>query len=64
MLPHVITYNAAISACEQAQQWHQVLGEGAAPRLLPDGITNNAAISAKAMPWQWHQALGLYAKEP
>ena len=47
--PNVITYNAAISACEKGNKPHQalhLLQELQLRGLLPDVITYSAAISA------------------
>ena len=56
VLPDVITYNAAISACEKGEQWQQVLrilAEMRSVSVLPDVITYNAAISACEKSEQW-----------
>ena len=49
VVPDVISYNAAISACEKGQQWQQalsVLAEMQQTAVLPYVISYNAAISA------------------
>ena len=49
LAPDVITYNAAISACEKGQQPHTAMSllTGMQPQdLAPDVITYSAAISA------------------
>ena len=54
LLPNVITYNVAISACEKGQKPQQalhLLQEMLLGGLLPNGITCNAAISA----CEWYQ---------
>ena len=61
----MITYNAAISACEKGQQWQLALGLLAEMALLKvdkDVITYNAAISACEKGHQWQLALGLLAE--
>ena len=60
VLPDVITYNAAISACEKSEQWQQALGVLAEKRkisMLLDVITYSSAISACAKGEQWQQDL-------
>ncbi len=62
LVPNVITYNAAISACEKGEQWQKALGILAVmpeAGLVPNVITYNAAISACEKGQQWQQALGL-----
>ena len=49
VLPNVISYAAAISACEKGPQWQQALSVLAAVQktaVLPCVISYNAAISA------------------
>ena len=49
VVPVVISYNAAISACEKGPQWQQALSVLAAVQktaVLPCVISYNAAISA------------------
>ena len=51
LLPNVITYSAAISACEKGQKPHQalhLLQDLQLRGLLPNVITHNAAIRACA----------------
>ena len=60
MPPDIITYSAAISACEKGQKWQQALGLLAETRsvsVLPNVITYNTAISACEKGEQWQQAL-------
>merc|ERR1711933_500087 len=61
--PNVITFSAAISACEKGAQWPRVLslflGMQKA-RIQPDVITYNAAISACEKGAQWPRALSLF----
>ena len=60
LVPNVITYFAAISACEKGGEWQQALGLLAVTQtadLVPNIITYNAAISACAKGQQWQQAL-------
>ena len=60
VLPDVVTYNAAISACEKSEQWQQALGVLAEKRkisMLLDVITYSSAISACAKGEQWQQDL-------
>ena len=56
--------SAAISACDNGQQWQQALGLLAVMQqtaVLPNVISYNAAISACDNGRQWQQALGLLA---
>ena len=49
MLPDVICYDSAISACEKNGQWQHALREVVGSRqeyLMPDVIRHNPAISA------------------
>jgi pentatricopeptide repeat protein len=60
--PDVITYNAAISACEKGGQWEkalQLLEEMQAKGVEPDVITYSATISACEKGGQWEKALQL-----
>ena len=60
--PDVITYNAAISACEKGRQWKralELLEEMANRGLEPNVITYSAAISACEKGGQWKRALKL-----
>ena len=63
--PNVITYNAAISACEKGSQWQQaleLLAEMQAQGLEPNVISYSAAMSACEKGSQWQQALELLAE--
>ena len=64
LLPDVITYSAATSACEEAQQWQRALGllvEVQKAHLLPNVFTYSAPISTCEKARQWHQAPSLLA---
>ena len=59
VLPNIISYDAAISACEMGRQGQQALGLWggvAAAAVVPDVISYNAAISACVKGQQWQQA--------
>lgn len=63
--PNVITYSAAISACEKGQQWEralELLEQMQAQGVRPEAITFNAAISACEKCQQWERALGLLSE--
>ena len=63
----VITYSAAISACEKGQQWRLALGllaEMAFVKVAKHVITYSAAISACEKGHQWQPALGLLGRWP
>ena len=49
VLPDIITYNAAISACEKGE----LLAEMRSVSVLPDVIIYNAAISVCEKSEQW-----------
>ena len=58
----VISYSAAISACEKVGQWEkalQLLDEIQQRRLVPDVVSYITAISAREMNGQWEKALFL-----
>ncbi len=58
LTPDVITYNAAISACDKGRQWQEALRlvyEMLAKGLTPDVITYNAAIFACEKGSQWQE---------
>ena len=58
----VISYNAAIAACEKGSRWQQsllLLSEMHVASLLANLITYNAAMTACANVWIWLQALSL-----
>merc|ERR1712107_455006 len=60
LLPDVITYNAAISACEkgqQPQQALQLLDQMQHRGLLPDIITYSVAVNVCAGKEQWNMLL-------
>jgi pentatricopeptide repeat domain-containing protein 1 len=63
--PDVISYNAAISACEKGLQWEKALhflSEMRTQGLQPDVISYNAAISACEKGLQWEKALQLLSE--
>ena len=65
MTPDVITFSAAISACEKGGQWQRALAlldEMRAARVTPDVITFSAAISACARASQPDQAMRLWSE--
>ena len=65
LLRDVITYNAAVSACGNSEQWQQISGLLAETRnmnLLPSVIIHNVAISAGKKSVQGQRALGLLAE--
>ena len=58
----MISYSAAISACEKGQQWDQALSllpEMWSSWLQPNVINYNSATSAYEKGQQWDQALSL-----
>ena len=63
--PVVITYSAAISACEKGQQWEEalrLLGEMKKKDITPNVITYNTTISACEKGGQWVEALRLFGE--
>eukprot|EP00438_Fugacium_kawagutii_P010387 Skav220387 [mRNA] locus=scaffold639:162903:163631:- [translate_table: standard] len=63
----VISYNAAISACEKGGQWQQALTLfEAMPKAMisPNVVSFSAAISACQKGGQWQQALTLFEAIP
>ena len=61
----IITYSAAISACEKGQQWQRAmdfLGQVRAAGMVLNVITYSAAISACEKGGQWDRALSLLDK--
>jgi pentatricopeptide repeat domain-containing protein 1 len=64
LMPSVIAYSAAVSACEKGTQWQQAIGLLAFMQqsgLAPDVITYNAAVRAceKGARWQGEVARGV-----
>ena len=62
LTPNVISYSAAMSACEKGGQWQRALEllEGMPQRALkPDVISYNAATSVCEKGGQWQRALEL-----
>ena len=60
---NVVTYSAAISACEKAGQWQvalKLLELMVASHVQPNVISYNAVISACTQGSQWEQALNLF----
>ena len=60
--PNVITYSAAISACEKGKKWEKALSlleQMRDARIKPDVISYSAAISACEKGGQWERALSL-----
>jgi pentatricopeptide repeat protein len=60
--PNVISFSAAISACEKGGQWQRALAlldEMRAKGVAPDVISFSAAISACEKGGQWQRALAL-----
>jgi pentatricopeptide repeat domain-containing protein 1 len=60
LVPDVITYTAAINACEKSMQWDMALCLLAVMQqaaVVPNIITYSAAISAGERGEQWQQAV-------
>ncbi|CAE8623684.1 unnamed protein product, partial [Polarella glacialis] len=63
--PDVVSYNAAVNACEKGRTWERAIGlvqemlRGGG--VAPDIITFNSAISACEKAQQWEIALSLVA---
>ncbi|CAK9062410.1 unnamed protein product [Durusdinium trenchii] len=65
--PNVISFNAAIAACEKAMQWHQALAlldDMPSRSLQPNSVTYNSAITACDKSQQWQTALHLLGTMP
>merc|ERR1712048_480113 len=63
--PNVISFSAAISACEKGAQWPWALSlfDGMQKaRIQPDVITFNAAIHACGSAGEWQRASELFEK--
>jgi pentatricopeptide repeat domain-containing protein 1 len=63
--PTVISYNAAVSACEKGGQWQQalfLLQTMPKANLRIDVISYSAAISACEKGGQWQQSVTLFEK--
>ena len=64
--PDVISYSAAMSACEKGAQWEQassLFQADVRSRLEPDVISYNAAISRVRKGEQWEQASALLQRD-
>ena len=64
--PNVISFNAAISACEKGGQCERalaLLGDMRAAGVQPDVISFSAAISACEKGGQWELALGAAGRD-
>ncbi|CAK0819864.1 unnamed protein product [Prorocentrum cordatum] len=62
VVPDVISYSAATSACGKGGEWQQALSLISQMRLAtvkPDGFTYSAGISACETGEQWQRALAL-----
>eukprot|EP00973_Karenia_brevis_P001848 252506-Karenia_brevis.AAC.1 len=65
MLYNVISFSAAISACEKGGQWQRVapsFDEMPMEALCLDVISFNAAISVCEKGWQWQHVAPSYDK--
>ncbi|CAK0865253.1 unnamed protein product [Prorocentrum cordatum] len=64
-MPHSISYNAGISACEKGEQWQRamlLLIEMREAKLQPDVTSYSAGISACEKGIQWQKALSLLSE--
>ena len=60
--PNVVTYTAAISACQKGWQWERavaLLADMQRDGVKPNTITYNALLSACAREGRWEEALAL-----
>ena len=60
LVPCVVTYSAAISACTRKKQWSQaldILGDMQCARVEPNVVTYNSAIKACGVGLHWDGAL-------
>ena len=65
--PNLITFNAAISACEKGREWKKALSviDGMLNvSVEPDIVSFNAALSACYKTTQWQHSLGLFNALP
>ena len=65
--PNVISYNAAVSACEKGGQWQEAMTLFEAmpkAQIQPNVISYNAGISACEKGGQWQEALALFEAMP
>eukprot|EP00438_Fugacium_kawagutii_P031975 Skav234152 [mRNA] locus=scaffold2592:207880:209484:+ [translate_table: standard] len=62
MQPNLVTYSAAISACQSAAQWQEAVflfGKMRSKEMLPNVITYSAVLSACDKGGQWERSLKL-----
>ena len=62
LTPNVVSYSAAMSACEKGKQWEEafaLLQEIVRRVLTPNVVSYSAAMSAFETGGQWQCALGL-----
>jgi pentatricopeptide repeat protein len=65
--PNVVSFNAAIGACEKGEQWQLALGlldEMPRRSIQPDSITYNQVIMACAAGQQWEMSLAMLREMP